>query len=93
MARRSVCDYGCNPLPFFQRPKICVLLSLSYLLLGGEEEDAAVGEGAGESVLLVQVGKLLLLVRTSCCAEPCLKASHASPALAGPASLAWAHLG
>lgn len=93
MARASTCNYGCSPLPFCQKPKRSVLLSLSYLLLGGEKEDAAVGEGAGESVLLVRAGKSLLLVGTSCCTEPSLEASHTSPALAGSASLAWVHLG
>lgn len=39
--------------PFCQKPEISVLVSLSYLFLGGEEEDAAVGEEAGGSVLLV----------------------------------------
>lgn len=93
MARSSACNYGCSPLPFCQKPEISVLVSLSYLFLGGEEEDAAVGEEAGESVLLAEAAKSLLLAEIPCCTVPLLEVSHTLPALAGPASLAWAHPG
>lgn len=87
-----MCNYGCSPLPFCQKPKISVPLVSLLLSLGEEEEESAVGEAIGD-VLHIEDGKLLLLVGTSCCAEPSLEVFHISPALAGPASLAWDHQG
>lgn len=75
-----------------KNPRSVYFLSPSYLGLSGEEEDSAVGEATGD-VLHVEDGKLLLLVGTSCCAEPSLEVPHISPTLAGPACLAWAHQG
>lgn len=75
-----------------RNPRSVYFLSLSYLGLGEEEENSAVGEATGD-VLHAEDTKLLLLVGTSCCAEPSLEVFHISPALAGPACLAWAHQG
>lgn len=75
-----------------RNPRSVYFLSLSYLGLGEEEEDSAVREATGD-VLHAEDGKLLVLVGTSCCLEPALEVFHISPALVGPACLAWAHQG
>lgn len=76
-----------------QKDKKRVIVFVLYLLLGGEEKDAAVQEGAGRSALLSQAGWLHRLLGTACCTEPSLAVSQASPTWAATAAVAWAPLG
>lgn len=74
----STCSYQHSQQFCCKKPKKGVIGFVPYLLLGGEEKDAAVQGGAGRSALLLQAGWLHQLLGTACCTEPSLSASQAS---------------